>query len=100
MTTVEEFRERLRKSLQRNREAFEGQYKEALNSLMGLTQEEIDTITPDTTDLEIYGQLIAVVKEASRANIDQADLKSQIEELGNIAVEIAKRVAPLASLFV
>ena len=97
---IEKFRERLRNSLKRNREAFEGTYKSEINSLLGFSREEIDKITPGTTDLEVYDQLISVVKEASRLNISQAELKSQIKELGSIAVEIAKRVEPLGNLLI
>ena len=80
---IEEFCQRLRESLRKNREAFEGAYKE-INSLLGLLKEEIDRITPGITELETYDQLISVVKEASRANIAQAELKGRIEELGDI----------------
>ena len=93
--TPEEFRERLRQRVQENRQAFEGQYKEQINALMGLSKTEIDAITPDTTDLQIYDQLITVVKEASRANLAQAELKSRIEELGEVAIKIAEKVPSL-----
>ncbi|MGD8371510.1 MAG: hypothetical protein PVF76_05205 [Syntrophobacterales bacterium] len=100
-TEIEEFRAALRESLKRNREAFEGIYKKELDELLGLSREQINTITPhDLTDLEVYDKLISVVKEASRKNIRQAQLKAQIEELGNIAIEIAKRVPSLAALLV
>lgn len=97
--TPEEFRKKLRKSLEENRKKFQGIYKEEINELLGLSREEIDKITPDTTDLEIYDQLITVVKEASAANIDQAELKTQIENLGVISVEIAKKVGSLKGMF-
>ena len=56
---------------------------------MGLSKAEIDAITLDMTDLEAYDQLITVVKAASSANLSQAELKSRIEELGEIAKKIA-----------
>ena len=99
-TELEAFRAALRKSLKRNREAFEGFYKDELNDLLGLSRDEINEITPDLTDLEVYDKLISVVKEASRKNIRQAQLKAQIEELGNIAIEVAKKVPSLAALLV
>lgn len=92
---LEEFRRNLRETLKKNREAFEGAYKEQIDGLLGLSRTEIDEITPDTTDLAVYDELIAVVKEASRTNLAQAELKSQIEEMGDVAVSIAKRVTPL-----
>lgn len=96
--TPEEFKELLKKSLLENRKKFEGIYKDQINELLGLSREEIDKITPDTTDLEIYDQLITLVKEASAANINQAELKGHIEGLGKIAVEIAKKVGSLAKM--
>jgi hypothetical protein len=93
--TPQEFKERLRKKMLENREAFEGQYKIELDALMGLSKTEIDAITPDTTDMEVYDQLITVVKEASRVNLAQAELKARIEELGDVAVKIAQKVPGL-----
>ena len=96
---LEAFRRRLRDSLKRNREAFEGKYADQLNELLGLSAEEIDKITPDATDREAYDQLVTLVKEASRANLTQAQLKTQIVALGDTAVAIAKKVGSLAKLF-
>jgi hypothetical protein len=100
MNDTDDFRRRLREELRKNREAFEGAYKRELDSLLGLSREEIDRVTPDGTDLEVYDQLITVVKEASRTNVSQAELKTRIQELGDVAVSIAKKVQPLARLLV
>jgi hypothetical protein len=91
----EEFKRRLREKMKENREAFEGKYKTEINNLMGLSKVEIDAITPDTTDLETYDQLITIVKEASRVNLAQAQLKTRIKELGKVAVAIAKKASIL-----
>ena len=96
----EAFKRDLEETLEKGREAFKGLYKDELNQLAGLSRAEIDAITPDTTDLETYDQLITVVKEASRVNLAQAELKSNIEQLGATAVTIAKKVPSLAALFV
>ena len=95
-----EFRRLLEKKMQENREAFEGQYGEQLNGLLGLSKDEIDAVTPDNTDLLVYEQLITIVREASRVNVAQAQLKENIEHLGDVAIQIAKRVRSLAPLFV
>lgn len=87
-------------TLERGRVAFRGKYKDQLNQLAGLSRAEIDAITPDLTDLQKYDELITVVKEASRVNLAQAELKHQIEKLGAVAVQIAKRVPSLAALLV
>lgn len=96
---IAEFRARLKQKMAENREAFEHHYSEELNELMGFSRAEIDAITPDTTDLLAYDNLITLVKEASRVNLAQAQLKAEIEELGEIAVTIAKKVPRLAGLF-
>lgn len=66
---IDAYRKRLQERARANRLAFEGQYREEIEGLLGLSRKELDRITPDTTDLEIYAQLITVVKEASASNI-------------------------------
>jgi len=97
---LDDFRKRVKQKLKENREAFEGKYKEELKQLLSLSKEEIDKITPDATDLETYENLITVVKEASRVNLSQAELKKRIQDLGDVAIEISKLIAPLSKLFV
>lgn len=93
--TPEEFKARMRQKMTENREAFEGQYQNELKALMGLSKAEIDQITPGTTDLETYDAIISIVKEASRVNLEQAELRQRIEELGDVAVKIAEKVPGL-----
>jgi hypothetical protein len=93
------FKNDLDETIKRSRDSFDGKYKKELNELSGLSKEEIDSITPDITDMQKYDELIAVVKLASRTNLQQAELKNQILELGKIAVSIAKRVPSLAGIF-
>jgi len=78
--------------------AFNGKYKKELNALTGLSKEEIDSVTPVTTDLQIYSVLIKVVEKASKDNLSQAQLISNIKELGDLAVKIAKKVPQFAAL--
>lgn len=79
--------------------AFNGKYKDQLNQLMGLSKDEIDSLTPDTTDMSTYSKLIKVVEKASQENMNQADLITNIKSLGDLAVKIAKKVPTLAALF-
>lgn len=95
---LEGFESDLNDTLEKSRIAFEGKYKDQLNDLSGLSKSEIDSITPDMTDLQKYDELITVVKEASRANLQQAQLKAQIIKLGDVAVKIASRVPSLAAI--
>ena len=96
----EDFAKLLDDDLEMIHEAFQGDYKEEIEGLLGLSREEIDKITPDTTDLETYDKLIAVVRRASANNISQAELKNRIMELGEVGISIAKRVSSLAGLFI
>jgi len=98
--SLKDLEEELREILRKNHEAFVGRYAEEINELLGLSRTEIDAIVPGTTDLEVYDQLVTVVKEASRRNLPQAELVSRIESLGDIAVTIAKRCGALARLFI
>ena len=93
--TPEEFKASMHQKMTENREAFEGQYKNELEALMGLSKSEIDAITPGTTDIETYDALITIVKEASKVNLTQAQLKQSIEELGAVAIKIAEKVPGL-----
>jgi hypothetical protein len=92
------FRRRVRRALDQAEEAFEGQYTEELEGLLGLSRAEINAISPGVTGFETYDRLIAVVKEASRVNLAQADLVNRIRGLGDLAVSIAKRVPSLGTL--
>ncbi len=78
--------------------AFDGKYKEELNGLSGLSAEEVDSITADTSDLRVYSVLIKVVENASKENLTKAQLVDDIKSLGDIAIKIAKKVPQLATL--
>lgn len=97
---LDAFETSLKAKLKEGRQAFKGKYKRELGKLEGLSREEINAITPDITDLKKYDELITVVKEASRVNLAQADLKRQIEKLGATAIQIAKEIPSFAKLFV
>jgi hypothetical protein len=84
----------------KNRAAFEGAYGEQIKKLMGLSQQELDAITPGVSNATVYAQLIDVVKAASEKNLSIADLKQRIEALGTVAVEIAKKAGVLAGFLV
>jgi len=97
--SLKDLEEELKEILAKNHEAFVGRYAKEIDELLGLSRTEIDAIVPGTTDLEVYDQLMTVVKEASRRNLSQAELKNRIETLGDIAVTIAKKSATFAKLF-
>ncbi len=99
MVDLAAFKKDLKRDLEAGRKAFEGQYGAAINELMGLSRDEIDAITPGGEDLQVYDQLIIVVKQASQHNLSQAQLAENIKALGKVAVAIAKKSAKLAPLF-
>jgi hypothetical protein len=77
-----------------------GLYKNELKALSGLSRDQIERITPgNRTDLKTYLKLMAVVKEASRRNVEQAEVRKQIQELGKTAVELVKLVPSVAKKF-
>lgn len=78
--------------------AFNGEYGDALNALHGLSKEEIDSVTPDSTDLTTYSVLLKVVSDASAKNLSQAQLITNIKSLGDVAVKIARKVPQFAAL--
>lgn len=78
--------------------AFSGRYKKELNELMGLSKTEIDAIIPGTADLQMYSVLIKVVEKASKDNLSQAQLLTNIKDLGDLAVKIAKKIPQFSSL--
>lgn len=96
--TREQRQERLRRYAQKADESFNGKYKEEIDQLTGLSKEEINSVTPDTEDLRTYSVLLKVVEEASRKNWTQAELVEDIKDLGDIAINIAKKIPKLASL--
>jgi hypothetical protein len=94
------FRQRVRAAAKRADEAFKGKYKAEIAELLGLSAADIAAVTPGVAGLQEYAALIEVVKEASRTNLAQADLKTRITNLGQTAVDIAKKVAGLAGILV
>jgi diacylglycerol kinase family enzyme len=78
--------------------ALDGQFSEIYKQLRSLSPDEIDSITPDTTDQKEYERMIALVQEATERNLNQAQLVERIKSLGDIAINIARKVPSLAAL--
>ncbi|MEQ8441235.1 MAG: hypothetical protein RIM33_11505 [Alphaproteobacteria bacterium] len=92
------FLQRLEQARAETRATLDGRFEDHYRGLRGLSQEEIEAITPDRTDEEVYEVLMATVQEATRQNIEQAELVNRIKELGTVAIAIAKKVPSLAAL--
>ena len=86
------------RAAERTRATLDGRYGQIYTELRGLSKEEIEAVTPDTTDQEEYERLMALVQEATRQNLDQAELVNRIKALSNVAVTIAKKVPSLAAI--
>lgn len=78
--------------------AFKGEYKHQIAGLYALSREEVDALTPGTSDLATYAKLVAIVEKASAENIAQTELVNQIRSLGALGIRIAKLVPSLATL--
>lgn len=92
----EEFDKAVQDALDRNKAALMGSYSKQLGDLLKLSDAQLSAIIPEVSKTETYNNLISVIKEASRANIAQADMLNKVSALGQDAVKIAK----LAGLFV
>ncbi len=95
---LRQMQEELDAIVKRNRDAFTGAHSEDLKKLMGLSQEDLDAITPNVSNADVYAQLIDVVKAASAKNLSVAELRQRIEALGSVAVAIAKKAGVLAGV--
>lgn len=73
-----------------------GQHGAIYRELRGLTPEEIDGITPDTADQKEYERLMALVEQATKQNMDNAQLVERVKQLGDVALAIARKVPTLA----
>lgn len=78
--------------------AFDGAFPNELKGLLGLSEDEVNSISPGTTDLKTYSVLVKVVEDASKNNLSQAELANNIKSLGEVAVSIARKVPQLAIL--
>lgn len=74
----------------------DGRFGSIYRELRGLSPEEINDITPDTTDQKEYERIIALVQQATDQNMDQAQLVERIREMGDVAQKIARRVSSLS----
>ncbi|HCH4001838.1 MULTISPECIES: hypothetical protein [Vibrio harveyi group] len=89
MSDLEELRKQLRSDFEEIESAFNGAYKDEIVRLSGLSKETLQGITM-RADLETYEKLKKVVQQASANNLSQAELKRNIEDLGAVAMKIAK----------
>ena len=92
------FQKNVDASLAWNEEAFQGTYAAELAALQGLSGDQLNQLCPTPQAQQDYANLLSVVKEASRTNVDQAALRDKILSLGGNAVKIAKSVDSLAVL--
>ena len=79
-------------------QSFDGAYKNELAALKGLTPDQVQSVSPGTTNQETLNQLIQVVQQAQKDNLSQADLIDNIKALGSTAVKLAMKVPKFAAL--
>lgn len=92
------FEEDLEKALTVADDALKNGQGAILRQLLALSMDDIKKTVPKASSTD-YSKLVTIVEHASAANISQAALKGHIQKLGSTAVNIAKMVAPLATLF-
>ena len=92
----DDFDKAVQDALDRNKAALMGSYNKQIGDLLKLSDEQLSAIIPNVSKTETYNNLISVVKEASRANVQQADLENKISALGQDAVKLAKLVGLFA----
>ena len=76
-------------------QAFDHEYAAIMDDLKGLSMDEVEGLSLNTTNRDVYEQLLLVVEEASAKNLAMAQLTSKIKQLGDVAVSIAKKVPGL-----
>lgn len=81
-------------------EAFDCKYQNELDELTGLLKEELSLLTPNSTNEAVYAALIALVAQASKENLAQAQLIDRIKEMGEVAMKLAKKVPSFANLII
>ena len=87
----------MKKSADRAERAMNGRFKQTYSELNDLSSDDIARISPDITAMEKYKQLIEVVEVATEQNIAQHELIDRIRGLGDIAVNIAKKLPSIRS---
>ena len=88
----------MERAADRAEKALNGRFANIYKELRNLSPEQIDSITPDTTDQKEYERMVALVQEATERNLNQAQLVERIRELGDVAISIARKVPSLSAL--
>lgn len=96
--TLDELNDEVNRKVNDAIATWHGSYSQIYRELRNLSPEEIDDITPDITDQQEYERLIAIVQEASKRNMSQAELAERIRTLSETAQKIVKMVPSLAML--
>lgn len=86
------------KAADRAEKALDGRFSDIYKQLRNLSPEDINSITPDTTDQKEYERLITLVQVATERNLNQAQLIERIHDMGDVAISIARKVPGLSTL--
>lgn len=90
---------RFTKMAENAKKAFDGKYSKQLSELTKMSDQDFQSVLPGEDSGAIYSVLLKVVEDASRKNISQAKLVSNIKELGEKAKKLAMKVPTLAVMF-
>lgn len=95
MTAKDDLKEKLKQKSKESAARADALLADELDALKRATNTDLEALRPKITDQTAYDQLIAVVEEASRKNMDLAMLEQRLKSLGSNVVQIAKEVAIL-----
>ena len=88
----------MERAADRAQRTLDGRFGRLYRELRNLTPEQIQGITPATTDQKEYERLMTLVQEASERNLDQAQLRVRIQALGTVAKRIASYLPGLVDV--
>lgn len=78
--------------------AFNNEFTDRLDKLKGLSQKEVEMATPGTAEHAVYQKLVKLVEKAISDNLSQAELITNIQGLGEVAVKVASKIPTFAAL--
>lgn len=95
MTAKDDLKEKLKQKSKESAARADALLADELDALKRATNTDLEALRPKITEQAAYDQLIAVVEEASRKNMDLAMLEQRLKSLGSNVVQVAKEVAIL-----
>lgn len=87
-----------KKAFNRADQEFKSQYADVIRDMKTRPKNEVELLLPDVQEQALYDELIPIVEKAKEDNLDAAQLRQNIQALGEKALWVAKKVPELAVL--